>query len=533
MKKTIALLLAVLLMISLAACGQDTSPTTMDLGGTPVPSTSAAPAEPETTEPQAGSDVAALVTALYAEMPDHSYKIDNKEFVAKVKAGEDMVVLDIRSAEDYAKGHVKGAYSVPWGPAIAENLAKIPVDKDVFVYCYTGQTAGQAVVTMNLAGIPARSVHFGWNLGIAKVEGYEAVVDTTETTLPDVSREIDATVVKTVTDYYTGLAAVAETKYKFYKISEDDLKASMEAGEDLFVLSVRKAEDYAKNHIKGAVNIPFGKGMFQDVSALPKDKKIVVYCYSGQTSGQATAVLRMMGYDAVSLNAGMGIAGNAPNGWMNKGYPTESNSPVTNAVLSYFRNMPEHVYKIAEKDFVAKVAAGDAMTIVDIRSAEDYGKGHVKGAINLPWGPAISENLSKLPQSGDVFIYCYTGQTAGQAVVTMNIAGVPARSVNLGWNFGISKVEGVDAVTETTANAIPEAMNAVDPDIAAAVTAYYAGLGTIEDARFKNYKVSEDDLKAMMDGKEDFYLLSVRKADDYATGHIQGAKNVPDRKSVV
>jgi rhodanese-related sulfurtransferase len=54
---------------------------------------------------------------------------------------------------------------------------------------------------------------------------------------------------------------------------------------------------------------------------LPKDKKIVVYCYTGQTAGQATAALRMMGYDAVSLNGGMGTPANAPMGWANKGYP--------------------------------------------------------------------------------------------------------------------------------------------------------------------------------------------------------------------
>ena len=38
-----------------------------------------------------------------------------------------------------------------------------------------------------------------------------------------------------------------------------------------------------------------------------------------------------------------------------------------------------------------------------------------------------------------------------------NLAGIKARSINLGWNFGISKVEGVDAVIETTANELVDA----------------------------------------------------------------------------
>ena len=46
-----------------------------------------------------------------------------------------------------------------------------------------------------------------------------------------------------------------------------------------------------------------------------------MYCYTGQTAGQATAALRLLGYDAVSLNGGMGTAANAPSGWANKGFP--------------------------------------------------------------------------------------------------------------------------------------------------------------------------------------------------------------------
>ncbi|MBN1686612.1 MAG: rhodanese-like domain-containing protein, partial [Spirochaetales bacterium] len=49
------------------------------------------------------------------------------------------------------------------------------------------------------------------------------------------------------------------------------------------------------------------------------------------------------------------------------------------------------------------------MTLIDIRSAADYAKGHLKGAINLPWGTtAMSDNLKYLPHDGQVFVYCYT-----------------------------------------------------------------------------------------------------------------------------
>jgi rhodanese-related sulfurtransferase len=50
------------------------------------------------------------------------------------------------------------------------------------------------------------------------------------------------------------------------------------------------------------------------------DKTVVVYCYTGQTAGQAVAGMRLLGIDAVSLNGGAGMEANQPMGWVNKGY---------------------------------------------------------------------------------------------------------------------------------------------------------------------------------------------------------------------
>ncbi len=520
-KKWLGLLLALVLVFSTTACGKTEEPASMDVVTT------------ESSTEMASFDMASLVTTYFENMPEHIYKIDQKEFVDKVIAAEAMTILDIRSADDYAAGHVKGAVNMPWGPAISDGLSSIPMDKPVFIYCYTGQTAGQAVATLNIAGFDARSVNLGWNFGISKVEGVAAVTATEAATLTAGVSTIDADIQTALTDYYAGLSKVADSQYKNYKVSEADLKAMVDAKDaSIYIYSVRKAADYNKGHIEGAINNPFGNAMAADFANLPKDKTIVVYCYTGQTAGQVTASLRLMGYDAVSLNGGMGTAANVPMGWANNGFPVVSE--VTTNLDALYANMPEHMYKIAEKEFVEMVVAGTPMTILDIRTAEDYAKGHVKGAVNVPWGPAIAENLAAIPTDKPVFLYCYTGQTAGQAVVTLNVAGIEARSVNLGWNLGISKVEGVAAVTVTDASAFEGMGSEISPAVQEQITAYYAGLATIEDARYKNYKVSEDDLKAMVDAKDDsIYILSVRKADDFAAGHIEGASNIPFGKEML
>jgi rhodanese-related sulfurtransferase len=314
--RSLALIIALMLTAGMTACAPKT-----EAPVTPAPT--AAPEPAPAVEAPKTDVVADAVNAYYANMPEDIYKIAEKDFVDKVKAGESMLILDIRSAEDYGKGHVKGAVNAPWGPAIAASMDKLPTDKPIMVYCYTGQTAGQTVAVLNMAGFNAKSVNLGWNLGISKVEGIADLTETTANEFPAVTAsEIKPEIKAAVTAYYDGLDAVKGTTYTNYKISEDDAKKLVDAKDtSVLFLSVRKAEDFAKGHIEGAANIPFGKGMEQLFNTLPKDKKIIVYCYTGQTAGQTVAGLRLLGYDAVSMNAGMGTKANAPAGWLNKGYP--------------------------------------------------------------------------------------------------------------------------------------------------------------------------------------------------------------------
>ncbi|GAB6174576.1 hypothetical protein JCM15765_40540 [Paradesulfitobacterium aromaticivorans] len=55
------------------------------------------------------------------------------------------------------------------------------------------------------------------------------------------------------------------------------LKAKLHDLEKLYLIDIRKPEDYAVGHIPDAVNIPFSE-MGQRFAGLPKDKQIIVYC---------------------------------------------------------------------------------------------------------------------------------------------------------------------------------------------------------------------------------------------------------------
>ena len=74
----------------------------------------------------------------------------------------DPVVLSVRSPEHYAIGHIPGAINIPWTElADPDNLAKLPPDKQIVVYCYTGHTGQVATTLLNVLGYDAVNLKWG------------------------------------------------------------------------------------------------------------------------------------------------------------------------------------------------------------------------------------------------------------------------------------------------------------------------------------------------------------------------------------
>ncbi|GEE02000.1 ArsR family transcriptional regulator [Gordonia spumicola] len=74
----------------------------------------------------------------------------------------DIVLIDVRSADDYARGHVPGAVSIPVAD-LDERIGELPADGDVIAYCsgpYCVASA-DAVTVLIAAGRTARRVDGG------------------------------------------------------------------------------------------------------------------------------------------------------------------------------------------------------------------------------------------------------------------------------------------------------------------------------------------------------------------------------------
>ncbi|WP_051137757.1 rhodanese-like domain-containing protein [Leucobacter chironomi] len=75
----------------------------------------------------------------------------------------------------------------------------------------------------------------------------------------------------------------------------------VELGADTVLLDVRTAQEFAAGHVEGARLIDFAGGKVQDaIPALDPDADYLVYCRSGNRSGQAVALMEQAGFTSVT-----------------------------------------------------------------------------------------------------------------------------------------------------------------------------------------------------------------------------------------
>ena len=82
------------------------------------------------------------------------------------------------------------------------------------------------------------------------------------------------------------------------------------------LLDVREPAEWRAGHAPGARHLPLGD-LAANLGSLPRDRRVVVVCRSGNRSLRATALLAQAGLDAVNLAGGM-------QAWTASGLPIES-----------------------------------------------------------------------------------------------------------------------------------------------------------------------------------------------------------------
>jgi rhodanese-related sulfurtransferase len=231
------------------------------------------------------------------------------------EAGQ-VYIIDIRSAADFALGHIANAHNV----AVADVLTHIegvnltPYTK-VAIVCYTGQTAGFVTSLLRLMGYSkAYSLKWGmcswhadfasrWNTAIANGNSLNAVFTATAT---EKNAKGDLPVLNTgkTTGQEILEARVNALLTEGFSPASVSLATLSGNYTGYYIVNYWPADQYASpGHIPGAVQYTPKQAMkyAEDLTTLPTDKPVALYCYTGQTSAFLSAYLRLLGYDAKSV----------------------------------------------------------------------------------------------------------------------------------------------------------------------------------------------------------------------------------------
>lgn len=80
-------------------------------------------------------------------------KITAEEAKKRIDTGDDIVILDVRTEEEYEEKHIPGAILIPNEEIGDERLAALPsLDQEILVYCRSGNRSAQAAKKMTAAG---------------------------------------------------------------------------------------------------------------------------------------------------------------------------------------------------------------------------------------------------------------------------------------------------------------------------------------------------------------------------------------------
>ena len=151
----------------------------------------------------------------------------------------------------------------------------------------------------------------------------------------------------------------------------------------------------------------------------------------------------------------------------------------------------------------------DAVFWIDLRSAEDYAKGHIENAVNIPFA-TFGDNLEVIPMNKQIILQCYSGQTSAQAAALAQMLGFNAVSFRGGMNFGWAPLNLGEASLQMDANPLPAAkapeLDEKEQIVWDAVKAYFPP--------DKNNIIAPKDLLALVEENPDaITVLDIRTAE--------------------
>jgi rhodanese-related sulfurtransferase len=458
-----------------------------------------------------------------------------------------LYVIDLRSAADFANGHITGAVNATFGTLLA--TAADAGSRTIAVTCYTGQNAAFAVMALRMMGFDdAFSMKWGMSAWHSDFMGpWESnssnafaplFVNDAAPALPEMGMPEINTGESTAAGILAARVA-ATLSAGFASKSATEVFADLDGYE---IFNYWGAADYTGfGHIPGAYQLSPGTlTSDQNLTALDPDGPNVVYCWTGQTSAFVGFYLSVLGYEAYSLRFGANamihdaLVGH-DNGWPVGGTGYDF-AYTTGQTVDEFEVLKDHTDAAfaGYNDAWVKSATDvydlmEDLLIVDLRSATDFSAAHIEGSVNATFANLLATVEAENTDDREIAVVCYTGQNAAFATMALRMAGWNAFNMKWGmaaWNSSLTG-HWDNAVSDDHAGILdfdpsPELPTHGWPTLNTGLTSAAAILAARVDAVLaEGFGANAVGAIDAIDFPEDYQIFNYWGAADYETlGHL-------------
>lgn len=175
------------------------------------------------------------------------------------------------------------------------------------------------------------------------------------------------------------------------------------------LIDLRAMEEHAHGHLIGAINIP-DEELRQWIAYLPRNHLIILYDDDGAVSDRAAQHLRAVDFaHALSLHGGLAY-------WRwryNERYLLKKNdNNIERLALPKQPRAAKRPYHISPTQLRRFFHI-----LVDTRTAAEYSRGHLKGALNVPHDEILLllDDLRNVPRNVLIILYCRSGRRSAYA----------------------------------------------------------------------------------------------------------------------
>jgi len=85
-----------------------------------------------------------------------------------IESDDNLIILDVRTSEEYNRGHIKGAINIPHD-SVENQLEQLDISKPVLVYCGIGSRSAYASEILEKQGYDVYNMYEGYDTYIGEL----------------------------------------------------------------------------------------------------------------------------------------------------------------------------------------------------------------------------------------------------------------------------------------------------------------------------------------------------------------------------